>query len=143
MAATATALSLEESPRSDARVRVAWKVKAIVAPGEPEVTCVVLDVSAGGARLSVPRDVHLPDRFSLFLPLRNETHAVEVKWRDADTSELGVAFRAETQGAPAGERTEARFAQLEAHIQHLEEQIRRTDERLASLLDRVTRLEFP
>jgi hypothetical protein len=131
-----------ENPQPAEQVRVAWKVKANLGPGEPEVTCVVTDVSTGGARLSVPRDIHLPDHFSLFLPLKNETHQVEVKWRDHETSEVGVAFLAGA-GTPSSEaHSEVRVAQLEAHIQHLEEQIHRMDERLTAVMERVTRLEF-
>lgn len=142
-AAHAIASSGEESLRPDARVRVAWKVKAILAPDEPEVTCVVLDVSAGGARLAVPRDAHLPDRFALFLPLRNETHDVTVKWRDDDTSEVGVAFAAEAGGSGPSGPSEARVARLEAHVRHLEEQLHRTNDRIDALMERMTRLEFP
>jgi hypothetical protein len=124
---------------------VAWKVKAIVSPDEPGPTCVVLDVSAGGARLSIPQDCHLPDRFSLYLPLRKETHEVQVRWRDNEASELGVAFVSPQASGGQGPEVEhaVQIAQLQAHIEHLQEQLQKTDNRVATLMDRVTRLEFP
>ena len=143
-------LARSKAPLPEARVRVAWKVKAMTAPGKPIATCVVQDVSAGGARLSVPPDTSLPDRFSLYLPLRDETHAVEVRWRREDACEVGVAFlnpgEVIAPDAPFQDdfraEDDVREDPLRAHIKQLEEHIQKLDTRLSTLMERVTRLEF-
>ena len=137
--------STQKGRDPNTRVRVAWRVKAILASGEPDIACIVVDVSPGGAKLSVPQDAYLPDRFSLFLPLKNKTYDVELKWRDTDTSEVGVAFLVvdETIEVDGQSDTDVRIAQLEAHIRHLEEHIQRTDTRVAALMERMVRVEFP
>ncbi len=72
------------------RVRVSWKVRAITSHTGSFVTCVVQDVSPGGARLSVPSGATLPDRFQLRFPLRDTACDVAVRWRG--DGEVGVAF---------------------------------------------------
>ncbi len=70
-------------------MRVGWKVKAITASGAL-VPCTVQEVSEGGARLSIPADVLLPDCFHVYFPLRDLSHFVEVRWRK--DLEVGIAF---------------------------------------------------
>ena len=81
----------------------------------------------------------------MFLPLKNKTYDVELKWRDTDTSEVGVAFLVvdETIEVDGQSGTDVRIAQLEAYIRHLEEHIQRTDTRVAALMERMVRVEFP
>jgi len=89
MVAVARAQDTSEGRRSIQRVRVAWKVKVITASGMI-TTCTVQDVSDGGARLAIPPDAALPDRFHLYYPLRDLSNFVEVRWRKE--GEIGVAF---------------------------------------------------
>ena len=137
--------SLDDSLPAERRVKAAWKVKAITSPEGPHPTCVVEEVSLGGARLLVPQDAHLPARVSLYVPLRDETHEVEVSWRNDEGSEIGVNFlEPNERPAPKSQLDPAvRIAQLEAHIDHLEEQNRKLENRVNALMERVTRLEFP
>jgi hypothetical protein len=108
------------------RLRVCWKVRAITDSEVSFVTCVVVDVSSGGARLSVPAGAELPQRFTLQCPLRGLLGQVEVKWRGV--GELGVAFVdpdgfnvANELGARADPQSDrghliARLAELESEI---------------------------
>lgn len=54
-------------------------------------TCLISDMSAGGARLRVAASKWLPDHFDLYLPRYGTTHRVELRWRKGD--EAGVAFQ--------------------------------------------------
>jgi hypothetical protein len=58
--------------------------------GQDEVTCVVRDVSPGGAGLSVANTVDIPDRFILAVKSEEEGRACLVRWRKSN--ELGVLF---------------------------------------------------
>jgi hypothetical protein len=60
--------SLTNNAPSDAPLHVAWKVKALTSPDGPEISCVVLEVSDGGARLSVPANAAALPTASLFSP---------------------------------------------------------------------------
>src|SRR3954463_11608016 len=52
--------------------------------------CVVRDISATGARLALTHQNVLPDKFELYVPLKEKTYSVEVRWRADD--DLGVMF---------------------------------------------------
>ena len=54
------------------------------------VPCVVRDMSAGGARLTVTGSVGVPDTFELYIELDASRARCEVTWRRGDT--VGVRF---------------------------------------------------
>jgi hypothetical protein len=59
------------------------------APGL-EVSCVIRDLSATGARIEVPSSVHLPDEFNLLLAEAKSSRHVHLRWRRGDFA--GVEF---------------------------------------------------
>ncbi|HEX2552714.1 MAG TPA: PilZ domain-containing protein [Microvirga sp.] len=111
MAAGARAQAAPEERRASERVRVAWKVKAMTASGSV-VTCTVQEVSEGGARLQVPPDAELPERFHLYYPLRDLSLFAEMRWRKG--SDVGIAFV---------ENLEAEMRELKALIAHLTDRL--------------------
>ncbi len=119
MLAEARTQDTPEERKASPRVRVAWKVKAITAAGAA-VTCTVQDVSDGGARLSVPPEAELPERFHLYFPLRDLSHYVEVRWRK--DAEVGVAFV---------EGLEAELRELRATIAHLMQRLETLERAMA------------
>jgi PilZ domain len=57
----------------------------------PLVTCAIVDISEGGARLSLEADETLPETFMLLLTRNGRTRRYcRVVWRDGQT--LGVEF---------------------------------------------------
>jgi hypothetical protein len=134
-------LSVEDRQRETAapRVRVSWKVRAITSTSESFVTCVVQDVSSGGARLSVPIDAELPDQFRLHFPLRDITHDVQVRWRG--TGEIGVAFVDSSNSTPI----ESDIAGSEAPSlpEDLSTRVMRLEVEIANLKSIVAQLKSP
>jgi hypothetical protein len=125
-------------------MKVAWKVRAITSANGPPATCIVQDVSAGGARLRVPDDIELPDRFSLFLPLKRQTQAVVVRWRDPATSEIGVAFVAtEEPCLSAAPAVTSDLGRIYEQIELLESEFQKISGQLAALKLAVARVASP
>jgi hypothetical protein len=80
---------MDEERRGSARARLLRRARIVFQRGRSSVDCVVLDLSAGGARLKLSGLLGLPDRFELRLDngLRRE---VEIRHRGVETT--GVAF---------------------------------------------------
>lgn len=75
----------------DARRR--WDERAWIAlPGMFSLReCRILDISAGGAKLSIARSDRVPSSFNLISsPARREGRKCEVRWRHGST--MGVKF---------------------------------------------------
>jgi hypothetical protein len=121
--------------RQHTRMKVAWKVKAITEPGGLRYTCVVQDVSVGGARLKVLEEVQLPDRFLLYLPLRDQVEDVVVRWRNTDRSEIGVAFVQAEAAASSNLDLSGidQIAQIQDQIAHLEDHLQKVGSELFRL----------
>lgn len=73
------------------------RARAICQPNGSPVECLIVDVSATGARLQFSDgDSHaLPDRFQLLIVKTGERRMVQVAWRTAD--EFGVRFETDTK----------------------------------------------
>jgi PilZ domain len=72
--------------------RVATSLLALIDFGDSSSTCLVTDMSNGGARLRVSPSKPLPARFQLRLSRAGTTHFVDLRWRSGE--EAGVKFRA-------------------------------------------------
>ncbi|TGD95614.1 PilZ domain-containing protein [Methylobacterium nonmethylotrophicum] len=83
-------------PRAGRRLRVVQQGRIVLGP-DRLVSCQVLDVSAGGARLRLPARVTLPDAFTLVIAAHDlRTVAARLRWRRGDFA--GVTFG--TVGSP-------------------------------------------
>ena len=67
--------------------------KIVLGP-ETMISCMVKDISTGGARIAVKPDMDLPETFDLFIAAHDlQARRVRVCWRDGDFA--GVAFSSE------------------------------------------------
>jgi hypothetical protein len=78
-----------EDRRKFERKRVLRRGRIVFRKGYGVIDCVVLDLSAGGARLSTPGLLAMPERFELRLE-NGPSYAVEVVSRGLETT--GVRF---------------------------------------------------
>jgi PilZ domain len=72
--------------------RVATSLLALIDCGDNSSTCLVTDMSNGGARLRLSPTQPLPARFQLRLSRAGTTHIADLRWRSGE--EAGVKFRA-------------------------------------------------
>jgi hypothetical protein len=93
--------------------------------------CTVTQLSASGARLSVPASTTLPDRFELSVPQRSLATRVRLVWRRGDLA--GVQFDDQPEESTAPEDLQARVRELEAANAKLRA-------RVAELTEQVYRL---
>jgi len=93
--------------------------------------CVVRDISATGARLALAHQNVLPDRFELYVPLKEKNYSVEVRWR-AD-EDIGVMFLtgAEPLARPATE------PDLIDRVKHLEGEVQALHDILARVMAHI------
>jgi hypothetical protein len=75
--------------RKHPRRRVLRRGKIVYRGGHSVLDCVLLDLSAGGARIRTATWLGLPDRFELRMD-EGPTHKVEVRYRDLEVA--GVRF---------------------------------------------------
>lgn len=80
---------MEEDRRKFERKRVLRRGRIVFRKGHGVIDCVVLDLSAGGARLRAPGLIAVPDHFELRLE-NGSSYAVEVVTRGFETT--GVRF---------------------------------------------------
>jgi hypothetical protein len=110
------------------RLRSLLKGKIIYNNRLSTVDCVVRDISGSGARLALPQNFALPDRFELYVPLKERTYSAEVRWRGDE--DFGVLF---LDGNKAMEI--APDAALLSRIERLEAQVRELQSVAESLKD--------
>jgi hypothetical protein len=70
-----------------------FEAKIVVDREAPVLPCRVMDISEQGAKLQVAGDIHLPDVFSVRLPVLEEIddeRSVCLRWRNGDL--IGVKF---------------------------------------------------
>lgn len=103
--------------RAAPRLRSLLKGQVIFNNKQSSVDCVVRDISATGARLAISHHHVLPDRFELYVPLKERTYPVQVRWR-AD-EDLGVMF---IDGQNVAVRSPA-DSDLHARVEHLEAEV--------------------
>jgi hypothetical protein len=93
--------------------------------------CVVRDISTTGARLALTHQNVLPDKFELYVPLKEKSYSVEVRWR-AD-EDVGVMFLTEDEPLPQP----AIEPNLVARVEHLEAEVAALHSILAKLMSRI------
>lgn len=76
--------------RAGKRTRVHKRGRLVLPHLNATVDCIVLDVSASGARLRITSSLVVPEEFDLILPFATEARRVNVRWRRH--RELGVIF---------------------------------------------------
>lgn len=80
---------MDEERRGSTRARLLRRARIVFQRGYSSIDCVVLDLSAGGAKLKLCGPLGLPDRFELRFD-NGLRRAVEVRHRGVETT--GVAF---------------------------------------------------
>jgi hypothetical protein len=80
----------EVAERRRAPRRRIVRAAEITTPSGDEIMCVLVDISTTGARLRVPPDVIIPDRFRLSVAALSLGKACRLRWRRAN--EVGVEF---------------------------------------------------
>lgn len=99
------------------------------------IDCVVRDFSDSGARLEFASVVTLPDSFELYIPTRDQTLNVHVRWRN-DT-EIGITFGA----APAhAGRASGAAGDLEQRVKTLEHDLAKLQRLVADLRNDLRRV---
>jgi hypothetical protein len=99
--------------RTDQRVRAVLKAEIRYNDGMMSTPCVVRDVSEQGARIELPGDITLPNRFDLYIEKKHTTYRVVVRRRNG--RELGVAF----EDSPPSMDLADRVAKLENDVAEL------------------------
>ncbi len=79
----------EQTPREH-RQRVLKGATIIVNLSKSEVSCTVRNQHANGAELRVPLEVHIPEQFTLYVPVDGIAYYANVRWRRGDR--IGVQF---------------------------------------------------
>lgn len=118
--------------RSKPRIRTVLKAEIRHSGGLINTPCTVRDLSDTGARIELPGDVTLPDRFDLYIEKRHAARPAVVKRRHG--TEVGVAFLdvPPPEVAPAPSAAAASVASAAPAVRA---------EPAASLADRVSKLE--
>ncbi len=84
--------------RASERVATSLLGTIVIGPTAKVSTCLIRDLSAGGARLWISGALIVPDRFDLCIQRHGITRSVELRWRTGD--EVGVAFSGDWLSAP-------------------------------------------
>jgi len=87
-------------------------------------SCLVRDLSTGGARVVLSGSTPMPNAFDLTLRESGETRQVQVIWRDG--LQLGVAY--ESAAVPVAPEVARRIRRLEADRDALLRRLARIDE---------------
>jgi hypothetical protein len=85
--------------RREIRQRTFLKGRIIFNKGASSMDCLVRDMSASGARLSLSETTTLPDSFDLYIPQKEKTYRSTLAWRRADG--VGITFLDDVAPAPA------------------------------------------
>ena len=83
-------------------------------------SCLIRDLSSGGARIILSEAVTLPDNLNLHIPQKDQSFRARVQWRRGD--EIGLALTMEDRRAasePDAEEMMKRVALLEGEITSL------------------------
>jgi uncharacterized protein YceH (UPF0502 family) len=113
------------------RLRSLLKGKLIYNNRLSTLDCVVRDISSTGARLALAQHNVLPDQFELYVPLKERTYSVQVRWRAED--DIGVMFLDRAEGATDGPSND----DLRARVEHLEGEVAALHDILAKLMSRM------
>jgi hypothetical protein len=85
--------------RREIRQRTFLKGRIVFNKGASSMDCLVRDMSASGARLSLSETTTLPDAFELYIPQKDKTYRSTLAWRRQDS--VGITFLDEAAPAPA------------------------------------------
>jgi uncharacterized protein YceH (UPF0502 family) len=117
--------------RASPRLRSLLKGKLIYNNRLSTLDCVVRDISATGARLALAQHNVLPDQFELYVPLKERTYTVQVRWRAEE--DIGVMFLEKQETAATASPSD----DLLARIEHLEAEVTALHDILAKLMSRI------
>ena len=113
------------------RLRSLLKGKIVYNNRLSTMDCVVRDISVTGARLALTHQNVLPDKFELYVPLKEKTYSVEVRWR-AD-EDIGVMFLTGQEPVPQPSPE----PDLAARVEHLEAEVAALHSILAKLMGKI------
>jgi hypothetical protein len=114
--------------RSTPRYRTLLKGRVIFPNKQSTMDCVVRDLSEGGARLHIGHHDTVPDHFSLYVPLKETTYQVTVRWRQNE--DVGVMFDTGEDEDEASQSLAGRVEALEAELRELRELVGHLQSRL-------------
>ncbi len=80
----------DDSNRRQDRRRKVRVASILVSDDREPIPCVILDISASGARLHIHDPVEIPKTFHLLQIANDERHECEAVWRNGN--EMGVKF---------------------------------------------------
>jgi PilZ domain len=90
-------VSAVENRRQARRFRTHHPAQILLGP-EAMISCMVKDISTGGARIAVKRQADLPESFELYIAAHDlQVRRARVCWRHGDF--VGVSFNAEETAA--------------------------------------------
>jgi hypothetical protein len=79
--------------------------------------CTVRNISAWGARVTLPDAFRIPEEFNLVVPHHDQTHRAKVIWRKGEAAGLALSdveeYEAETRRSPREAAFERRRSMLE------------------------------
>ncbi len=115
--------------RSSPRSRSLLKGRIIFPNRQSTMDCIVRDISDGGARLELHSNDLVPDHFELYVPLKETTFPVSVRWRQH--TEVGVMFVVPRERGATQDDLAGRVSQLEAEFQEMKAALSEIQARLA------------
>lgn len=83
-------MSDDDKNRRQERRRSVRIASILTSDGRSPISCVVLDLSASGARLHIHDQAEVPDEFRLLLVATGDEHPCTTVWRSGN--EMGVRF---------------------------------------------------
>ena len=108
--------------RQARRFRTRHLAKIVLGP-EAMISCTVEDISTGGARIALTRDMHLPDDFEIFIAAHDlQVHRARLCWRYRDS--LGVSFVRSTESSEHTRALVHRMTQARSSFQDEFDRIR-------------------
>jgi hypothetical protein len=119
--------------RRAARERAFLQARLSFAHGAVSFPCVVTQISATGAKLSVGDEVSVPDRFQLEIPQRGVDCPAEMVWRR--NGQVGVVFLAPEAPPERWETSLARLRELEAENAKLRASLLSLTEQLSRITE--------
>jgi hypothetical protein len=126
----------DKTPQTD-MVRTFLRAQIIYNNELTVVDCLVKNISASGAKVSVSETVSVPAEFDLCIPQKNKTYHARMVWRD--TTMMGVEFvttetpAKQTEPEIQSDIIEARIRKLEIQNAELKIRVRHLCKRLENL----------
>jgi len=115
-----SARKTDANRRDKPRLRSFMAATVLYNNGQSTLDCVIRNISEDGAKLALPAEVALPDRFDLAVPQRNKTYRATMAWRRG--GEVGVSLE-DASVATLDAVLRQRIRMLEAEIAQLKSRI--------------------